>query len=84
MPKTEQKTKEFIEALENADFYPCAYSGRGMFGKECVCLKGDGISVWDVARALPEDMDVPEPRTDMLGLGMVIYWPQYEWPKGKS
>ena len=24
---------------------------------------------------------IPEPRTDSLGLGIVIYWPYYEWPK---
>ena len=81
---TELQTKAFIDALEDAFYEPVAYSGRGMYGKECVSLKGDDLSLWDVARSLPEDMYVSEPRTDSLGLGIVIYWPQYEWPKGRE
>ena len=58
-----------------------------MYGKECVSVSGDDVSVWNVARALWYDRDgdqqlnVPEPRQDQLGLGIVLYWPSYEWPK---
>ena len=81
--KTEQQVKALIDALEDAGYDPCAYSGRGMYGKECVALRGDNINLWEVARSLPEDLNVPEPRTDSMGLGIVIYWPSYEWPKSK-
>ena len=86
----EERSKELIEALSQAGFDPCAYSGRGMFGKECVCVKGDDVSEWEVAKALwranddNEIVDVPAPRTDSLGLGIVLYWPYYEWPKDVS
>ena len=49
--------------------------------------QGDNVSAWEVARALwynnfeEDDLDVPEPRSDSLGLGIVLYWPSYEWPK---
>ena len=81
---TELQTKAFIDALQDAGYEPKSYSGRGMYGKECVSLKEDDVSLWDVARALPEDMNVPSPRTDSLGLGIVLYWPDYEWPKGRD
>jgi hypothetical protein len=87
--KTEQQTKALIDALEDAGYDPCAYSGRGMYGKECVCVKGD-ISGWEVAKALwyanddNEIVDAPEPRQDQLGLGIVLYWPSYEWPKERE
>ena len=83
----EQRSKALIEALSQAGFNPSAYSGRGMFGKQCVCVKGDDVSPWKVAKALwyanddDEIVDVPEPQQDQLGLGIVLYWPYYEWPK---
>jgi hypothetical protein len=52
-----------------------------------VCVKGDDVSPWKVAKALwyanddDEIVDVPEPQQDQLGLGIVLYWPYYEWPK---
>jgi hypothetical protein len=89
MPKTVEEVEKFIEVLEDAGYEPESYSGRGMYGKNCVSLKGD-VSVWDVAYSLwfnnfdDEDLDVPEPKTDSLGLGIVIYWPSYEWPKDRD
>jgi len=83
----EEKTKAFIEVLEEAGYEPRSYSGRGMFGRQCVSVSGDDVSVWDIARALwfnnfdDEDLDIPEPSTDSMGRGIVIYWSRYEWPK---
>ena len=79
MPKTIEQSKALIDALEEANFEVRSYSGRGLYGKECVSVRD--ASVWEVARAIPEDMNVPEHRSDSLGLGNVLYWPSYEWPK---
>lgn len=92
MPKSKEEVQKFIEALEDAGYEPKSYSGRGMFGKNCVSLRSNGdeeekFSAWDVAKSLwygceAEDaIDIPEPRQDQLGLGIVLYWPSYEWPK---
>lgn len=32
------ETKEFVEICESCDFQPTKYSGRGMYGKECLGL----------------------------------------------
>jgi len=86
--KTDDDVTKFLDALEQAGYEPRSYSGRGMFGKQCVSVSGDDVSAWEVARALwynnfdEDDLDVPEPRSDSLGLGIVLYWPSYEWPKG--
>ena len=85
MPKPVEEVKKFIEALEDVGYSPDPYSGRGMFGKQCVSVR-DG-SAWDVAKALwygigeLDELDIPEPRQDQLGRGIVLYWPSYEWPK---
>ncbi len=85
MPKPEEVQK-LIDALEDAGYAPRAYSGRGMFGKRCVSISEVRVSAWDVAVALftgndLDPTDIPEPRQDSLGLGIVLYWPSYEWPK---
>lgn len=94
MPKSEQEVKKFIEALEDAGYDPQPYSGRGMYGKHCVSLKhgpdDEPLSVWDLAKvSFNESYDgefdnLPEPRQDSLGLGIVLYWPSYEWPFEKE
>lgn len=28
-------------------------------------------------------IDIPVPDTDSLGRGIVVYWPQVEWPEGR-
>ena len=76
-----EASKQFIEDLEDAGYEPKSYSGRGMFGKICVSVHD--ASAWEVARTLESDMDVPEPREDALGLGNILYWPQYPWPDGE-
>jgi hypothetical protein len=74
--------QELIEMLEEAQLEPSSYSGRGMYGKECIAVTNE--SVWRVARALPQDADIPAPATDQLGKGIVMYWPTLEWPQEKQ
>lgn len=95
MPKPQDEVQALITALEDANYEVKPYSGRGMFGRVCVSVQGGAaddenntsISVWEIARELfHEDHGgafdtVPEPRQDQLGLGIVLYWPNYEWPK---
>jgi hypothetical protein len=87
MAKNKDEVKRFIEALEDAMYEPKSYSGRGMYGKCCVSISEEGVSAWDIARALwfnnldEEDLDIPEPLQDQLGRGYILYWPSYEWPK---
>jgi hypothetical protein len=73
--------------LEDSGYAPEPYSGRGMYGEECVSLQDDDLSVWEIARCLwlnnfdRDDLDIPEPKQDSLGLGIVLYWPSYVWPE---
>ncbi len=87
MASTELSTK-LIEALEEGGWEVRSYSGRGMFGRTCVSVRdGDEkASAWDIAKHLFSAYDgafdrLPEPSQDQLGLGIVLYWPRYEWPK---
>jgi hypothetical protein len=85
----EDISKSLIEALEEGGWETRSYSGRGMFGRTCVSVRdGDEKdSAWEIAKHLSsEEYDgkfdrVPEPHQDQLGLGIVLYWPSYEWPK---
>ena len=85
-------SKKLIEALEAGGWETRSYSGRGMYGKTCVSVRdGDErVSAWEIAKHLfSEEYDgefdrVPEPQQDQLGLGIVLYWPGYEWPEDQS
>ena len=79
---TTEQSKYLIEALADANLETKSYSGRGMYGKTCVSVRD--ASVWEIARAIPEDMNVPEPRQDQLGLAIVVYWPSYPWPESED
>jgi hypothetical protein len=91
MAKTPEEVTLLIKALEEAYFEVKSYSGRGMFGKYCVSVS-DGSSAWDIAKGLWRNdfgseldyCDIPEPRQDSLGLGIVLYWPSYTWPEDKE
>lgn len=66
------------EALEDAGYDPEPYSGRAMFGAQCVSveLEGDG-DLWELAVDLARTFEgrIPAPRTDSMGKGIVAYWP---------
>jgi hypothetical protein len=97
--------KKLIEALEltdwrHGDLIPRSYSGRGMFGKQCVgvTLDGDGSSFQlgaAVSAALldmdaddgPSDVeDLARIRvcTDSMGRGIIVYWPDVLYPDDSS
>ena len=63
-----------------------SYSGRGMFGRQCLGIDFDSMSDAFRFALLIEDEDLAvmlsQPRFDNMGLGIVIYWPNVEAPEG--
>jgi hypothetical protein len=60
------------ERLEEAGFETRSYSGRGMFGKECLAVTAD--SDRDVFAAI-EPAEIKAARIDSMGRRVVAYWP---------
>lgn len=74
---------DLIRALEEAGYEPRSYSGRGMYGKSCVgCELDADAELWTLACEVSARSDdtPPRPHTDSLGLGLIVYWPRFEWP----
>lgn len=82
------------QLLENAGFEPRSYSGRGMYGKQCLAVEAG--SPFDILSAVLEVVswsDTPKEdadtlakafkcvRTDSLGLGVVVYFPNIPYDK---
>lgn len=74
------KSQLLIAALQDAGYKPRGYSGRGMYGKECVAVSTD--SPFAIGAAIV-DIDVPEPQQDQLGKRFIFYWPSYPWVEPK-
>ena len=73
--------REIADEIEKAGYEPRAYSGRGMYGKQClgVGLESDS-DLWDLAWFMGSGgFDVGAPRTDSLGRGIIAYWPSLKW-----
>ena len=73
--------QELYDALETLDYEPRSYSGRSMYGKQClgVMLESDQ-ELWSLAQALTRDgIEIEAPKTDSFGRGIVIYWPSIKW-----
>ena len=75
------------ERLEQLGYRPCAYSGRGMFGKECL-----GIVIPNIQSLFSLGIDIGEhredgdespgnPKTDNIGYNIVAYWPSIPYEK---
>lgn len=89
--------KKLIETIRDMDLH-CSvrsYSGRGMYGRQCVGVVIDGMSLFtfgiEVAREWLNRSDDPceiedladlEAREDSMGLGTIIYFPKLKWPEG--
>jgi hypothetical protein len=73
--------RELIGVLEAEGFYPEPYSGRAMFGQECVSIQlEDEGRLWDLANRLGRNgVKISAPRLDSLGRDIVAYWPSAEW-----
>jgi hypothetical protein len=78
----------FQQLLEDNDYKTRSYSGRGMFGEECLAVTVDDIptAIWNIATMLAEfnaeaptfnQESIPEPkgmRYDNMGRQSVLYW----------
>jgi hypothetical protein len=78
---------EFLKVFAKADteFKVRSYSGRGMYGANCIGIDMDDIGgVMRLAAALIDaGMDVEDVhvlgtlmKTDSMGRGIVVYWPR--------
>jgi hypothetical protein len=93
--------KKLIEAIEltdwrHGDLRPRSYSGRAMFGKECVgVVVGGDVSSFQLGAAIAAafvDLDEDEALDniadlaglrvceDNMGRDTIVYFPQVEWP----
>lgn len=60
------------QKLENAGISTRSYSGRGMYGAEC--LAAVARTAQDVYAELSA-REIRAARTDSMGLDVVVYWP---------
>lgn len=88
--------KQLIECIEAGGHEARAYSGRGMFGKQCVgfTIEGHPIAVGaglmleaanisdDMANELLEAME--SVASDALGLRTIVYFPSVAWTGTES
>lgn len=88
------KSERFIELLEQRCERVVPYSGRGMYGFECVSVKLTNDNPYGIVASVMFGAEDDSERSELvqifertaedgLGLGMVIYWPRMEWPKEK-
>jgi hypothetical protein len=66
-----------IARLRDEGLEPRRYSGRGMFGADCI---GVDVESREDAGALKALFDL-KPTTDSMGRGVVAYWPALPWPE---
>ena len=64
-----------------SDLEPSAYSGRGMYGNQCIAVSlPNEQALWDLAVALTSAEVFPgAPTTDSFGKGIIAYWPDIAW-----
>ena len=84
------ETKNIKQVFEEAGYEIRSYSGRAMYGRECLGVDTED-SPWTVATncittcvALEIDFDdfidsVGKPRTDSMGRGYILYFPDVVW-----
>lgn len=84
------KSKLFIQMIEDAGFEVRSYSGRGMYGNECVAIHTERdvaeIFLYIVAGNLGKENigdlieELIDYREDELGLNKIVYFPHMKWP----
>ena len=72
---------ETISETEN--FTVKSYSGRNMYGKECLAISGHDINLMALGAELGKELSdnliqniLLGVHSDQLGLGIVYYWPK--------
>lgn len=74
------KKSTTITRIENLALWlgvePRCYSGRFMFGAECVGV----VAKYDVLmKAIKQYKLLPEAKVDSMGLDHIAYWPEVSW-----
>ena len=82
-----------LDLLREVGCEPRAYSGRGMYGRDCVAVDvkhaGEALAL-GVKLALRAGMDADdrvllanlgEPRRDSMGRDEIVYWSRVAWPE---
>jgi hypothetical protein len=64
--------KNLQKKLEAAGIKTRSYSGRGMFGAECLAATAKRVE--DVYAVIPASA-IRGARTDSMGFDVVVYWP---------
>ncbi len=63
-----------------------SYSGRGMYGKQCLGIDMDSMADAFRFALMVEDEDLTvalsNPCFDSMGLGIIVYFPNVEAPEG--
>ena len=68
-------TMDLVDAIVNRELVPFAYSGRFMYGQDCVaCVVDEGSDM--------EDLPKEGATVDNMGKGYVVYWTRAEWTDG--
>lgn len=85
-------TKKLVDAITESGFEVRSYSGRGMYGKNCVgALVGSDQTLFGfgVAMALAFNDDAEEligmrVERDSMGYDQVFYFPDVEWEEDED
>lgn len=96
----EERAKLVCDLLEAIGEEPRKYSGRAMYGAQCVGVvperaRSEADLVINVLEEVldraDDDVDPAETlralrrsRSDSMGLGFVVYWPDLPWPEGRE
>ena len=81
------ETENFIEIIKRCDFNYRKYSGRAMYGKECIAIDSDSSNTYSITLQLIqscEDMEevyemcdiLQDTRIDSMGVYYVVYFPK--------
>lgn len=78
---------ELVAIITKAGFTPRSYSGRHMYGKECVALslaaqdyRRIALMLYEACRATASISRIFQGlQVEELGKGAIVYWPATEW-----
>jgi hypothetical protein len=87
----DESTRQLVDILQSAGHEPYAYSGRGMYGKECVGVDlhcevlnfaADVIEAMAICGEADENGEMVakalrNARSDSMGRGTVVYFPRF-------
>lgn len=75
-PDQIQESRKIIEKLKTRGYAPRSYSGRGMYGANCVGVTVSQSDAKQVKRLFGGAS------TDSMGMDVIVYWRQFPWPPG--